>query len=350
MRQPRFNVFLPLLFVILAMLVAVSCSDDDKPTGSAPDPQWRWVAFGTQDYIWATQALGEYDNKLIAAGRYISAWDGSSWTKVAETYGIVMKLSNYNGLIAAGNFTKFYTETGDSIPLNYIASWDGTTWSPLGTGMNADVHGLTVWNGQLVACGNFTTAGGVNANRIAVWNGSTWAPLGSGWNETLDEVIVYNGQLIAGGGTRLIYWNGATWNNVPDQAGITQSGSTPAMTIYDGLLIRSGAFFFDGTEVGYIGAWNGSSWSKLGTGIDDYAWELTVYGEELIAAGRFTTAGGQVVNRIAAWDGTSWRPLGTGVDNDVLALGTWNNRLITCGSFTTAGDVTVEGGAAWGLQ
>ena len=36
------------------------------------------------------------------------------------------------------------------------------------------MYALTVYNGQLVAGGNFTTAGGVACNRIACWDGTSW--------------------------------------------------------------------------------------------------------------------------------------------------------------------------------
>ena len=44
----------------------------------------------------------------------------------------------------------------------------------------AQVCALTVYNGELIAGGWFTTAGGVTCNCIARWDGSAWQPLGSG--------------------------------------------------------------------------------------------------------------------------------------------------------------------------
>ena len=46
---------------------------------------------------------------------------------------------------------------------NFIARWDGSTWRALGSGTNSGVNALTVHNGELVAGGAFTTAGGVPA-------------------------------------------------------------------------------------------------------------------------------------------------------------------------------------------
>ena len=47
-----------------------------------------------------------------------------------------------------------------------IASWNGTTWSALGTGLSYYYdYALTVYNGELIAGGLFTTAGGVRVLR-----------------------------------------------------------------------------------------------------------------------------------------------------------------------------------------
>jgi len=62
-------------------------------------------------------------------------------------------------------------------------------------------------NGDLVAGGDFTTAGGLPANRIAKWNGSEWSALGSGLNSLVSGLnptvqalaVMPNGDLAVGG-------------------------------------------------------------------------------------------------------------------------------------------------------
>src|SRR5688572_27565773 len=58
-------------------------------------------------------------------------------------------------LVVGGSFTI----AGDVLAAR-IATWDGTSWSALGTGMSGTVSALTVYNGNLIAGGAFTTAGG----------------------------------------------------------------------------------------------------------------------------------------------------------------------------------------------
>jgi hypothetical protein len=67
--------------------------------------------------------------------------------------------------------------------------------------MDTAVRALAVYNGELIAGGYFTTAGGVTCNCIARWSATGgWQPLGSGMDYVVDALTVYNGELIAGGG------------------------------------------------------------------------------------------------------------------------------------------------------
>ena len=107
-----------------------------------------------------------------------------------------------------------------------FALGEGGTWSPVGQGTNNVVYALTVYNGNLIAGGLFVSAGGQPANRVAQWNGTSWSPLGVGINNninfaTVDALAVYNGNLIAGGNfgtagsgpaTAIARWDGANWH------------------------------------------------------------------------------------------------------------------------------------------
>lgn len=97
--------------------------------------------------------------------------------------GKVSALLVYGGeLIAGGHFT-----SAGGIPSSGIAKWNGSAWSALGEGVGGigdvdfgAVHSLAVFNGELIAGGNFKTAGGIGASSIARWNGAIWLPLGTG--------------------------------------------------------------------------------------------------------------------------------------------------------------------------
>src|SRR4030095_8157977 len=102
-------------------------------------------------------------------------------------------------LVVGGEFTIAGTALA-----NRIAACDPVTgaWSALGSGMNGSfVYALaTLPNGDLVAGGHLTTAGGVSANYIARWNGTSWSALGSGTNGNVYALTTLpNGDLVAGG-------------------------------------------------------------------------------------------------------------------------------------------------------
>ena len=117
-----------------------------------------------------------------------------------------------------------------------------------------------------------------------------------------------------------------------------RSSHVTALTVYDSKLIAGGCFTTaGGVTADYIAAWDGSSWSALGSGTGSPGLALTVYDGKLIAGGDFKTAGGVAAIDIAAWDGSSWSALGSGVNELVFALTVYDGKLIAGGPFTTAG-------------
>jgi hypothetical protein len=209
-----------------------------------------------------------------------------------------------NGDLVAGGY---FTSAGGA-SASSIARWDGTNWSALGSGTNGLVTALaTLPNGDIVAGGAFTSAGGVSVAGIARWNGTTWSALGSGMDASVNALATLpNGDLVAGG-----------W--------FATAG---------------------GVNASSIARWNGTNWSALGSGMSGfgnihYVSSLaTLPSGDLVAGGRFTVAGGVIASHIARWDGSSWSTLGSGTNNVVNALTTLpNGDLMAGGMFSTAGGV-----------
>jgi hypothetical protein len=281
----------------------------------------------------------------------------------------VLALTSYNGeLIAGGRFT-----TAGGAPCYNIARWDGTSWQALGVGRwgGSAVDALTVYNGELIAGGSFDTAGGVTCYNIARWDGTRWHALGTegtGMNSMVWALTVYNGELIAGGwfttagGVSANYiarWDGTNWQLL----GTGRAGGWPpvyvsALGVYNGELIAGGRFeTAGGVSANNIARWNGTIWQPLGTGMaggSNYhdVCALTVYNGELIAGGRFGTAGDVPVFEIARWDGANWQALGAGMGGaaypGVFALTVYNDELIAGGDFYTAGGNPANNVAHWG--
>ena len=257
--------------------------------------------------------------------------------------------------------------------------------SALGSGMSGNggssgsVHALAAYDdgggSALYAGGGFLTAGGVTVNGIAKWDGSSWSALGNGMNNStfgVGSLAVHddgNGATLCVGGdfttadglgvNHLAAWDGSSWTSV----GSGVNNTTRALAAYDdgggpalyagGLLIAAG-----GGVVNYIAKWNGTSWTALGSGMGGAT--LGVYalaahddgsGPALFAGGDFTTAGGTAASRIAKWNGTSWSAVGTGMSSTVYALTVHDDgggpELYAGGAFTTAGGVSANGIAKW---
>jgi hypothetical protein len=178
--------------------------------------------------------------------------------------------------------------------------------------MDARVYALAVYNGELIAGGDFLNAGGAPANRIARWNGTAWLPLSSGMDGLVVSLCVYNGSLIAGG-----------------------TFSTAG-----------------GVAANNIARWNGTSWQALGSGMTGILWpyvnqvkSLAVANGELVAGGRFTTAGGVAANNVARWNGATWAPMASG-GIDVTAMTVHNGQIVATG-ITISATYTWHTVATW---
>jgi len=261
------------------------------------------------------------------------------------------------GLVTAWGYAKAHAD--DCAP-----AWDNAIGQPgMGGVGGGGVHALVVWNGNLFAGGNFTSAGNSEfAYRTARWDGSAWNHFNAGLNARVNAMTVFDGQLIAGGyftdsgGTTvngIASWTSSNWPWQPLGSGVTWENKYPgdvhALTVYNGELIAGG--YFDtagGVPSNSIARWNGTTWQPLGSGmIYDEVYALTVYNGELIAGGSFSTAGGVPANSIARWNGTSWQPLGNGVNGDVYALSVYEGELIVGGAFYTAGTLSASNIARW---
>jgi hypothetical protein len=98
-----------------------------------------------------------------------------------------------------------------------------------------------------------------------------------------------------------------------------------------------------GVPANYIAKWNGSSWSALGSGMNNWVQALAVSGSDLYAGGSFTTAGGTTANSIAKWNGNSWAPLDSGMGGSFPSV--W--ALAALGSDLYAGVRSRRRAAPW---
>ena len=341
-------------------------------------------------------AGGEFTTAGGVAASNIAKWDGQAWSALGAgipgfavpsvVYPVsaleVMDQGGGPELYVGGNFA----EAGGQ-PASHIAKWDGTSWSPLGPGISGSqfydsgqiraLRSFDDGSGPLLYVGGwFYKAAGLGANFIAAWDGTTWSPLGTGLSRYVDTLAVYDdgsgealyagGQFLSAGSVVLNHigrWNGTSWSPLGSGLGkspILFDDEVYALAVFDdgsGPALYAGGSFFDAggvPEADFIAKWDGTSWSAVGTGMDDRVVALAALddgtGPALYAGGDFRTAGGQTVQGAARWNGTSWSALGN-LDAPAWDFAAFDDgsgpALFACGDFTIADNKVVNYVARW---
>ncbi|HEX6813495.1 MAG TPA: hypothetical protein VF384_17885 [Planctomycetota bacterium] len=352
---------------------------------------WSTFGSGTNDEVDALAVLPNGD--LVAAGEFwlangipvnfIARWNGTTWSPLgAGVDGKVSALTVLpNGDLVAGGW---FSLAGGS-PANRIALWDGSTWSPLGSGTSGPAGGgtggssgppipgglvlalTTLANGDLVAGGTFTTAGGVAAPRIARWDGASWSPMCSSLAPTQDASVtalvrLANGDLVAAGtfsavdgvpANNIARWNGATWSPL----GLGTSSRIDGLAVSpNGDLFAGGVFQQAGTvPANRVARWDGTNWSPLGSGASSYVSTLVVAPNgHVFAGGYFSSVGGVASRGLGVWNGTSWSATFSGsgglggADAPVVAQALLpNGDLVVGGAFLNIGGIAANRIARW---
>jgi hypothetical protein len=301
-------------------------------------------------------AGGSFDDAGYVQASSIARWNGVEWSPlgsgVNDRVSSLLSLPDGN-LLVGGMFT-----FSGGVKTNGIGRWTGLGWSPLGSGVAAapaylhgDVQALArLPNGDLIADGRFSIAGGVSVRNIARWNGSTWSAIGNGLSDAVYALATRsNGDIIAGGefAGRFALWNGTSWV----YPGLGLNGAVQAVVVLpNNHFVAAGLFdTAGGVNVSNIARWNGATWSPLGTGMNGSVNALLLLPNgDLIAGGEFTTAGGVNARSIARWNGVNWSPLGAGTDR-ITALSMLPNGDVVAGgrALYSAGGVAVAYLARW---
>jgi hypothetical protein len=175
-------------------------------------------------------------------------------------------------LIAGGDTISPFTRIGQ---YNLATS----TWTTLGTGgANGAVLALALYNGEIVASGNFTSIGGVST-RVARWTGTTWVAMGTEIDAIARVLRVdQTGTLYIGGSftNNLLRWNGTSWETLPNY---TASGAVFAL-----VFTRTNVLYAGLTTSPYLQRWDGNSTEDLSSAVSVavYALELAPNGTHIV--------------------------------------------------------------------
>jgi len=288
-----------------------------------------WSALGGAPYV----RLDGVDSLAAANGHlYVGTYDpsveccvddfnGSTFTGLGAGGNANMDSDVYavlpvaGGLYAGGNFG--FAGSGAA---QGVAFWNGTNWSALGSGLGTDqgyaVRALAQFNGQLYAGLGFTLGSGPTASSLAVFDGANWNPVGA-IDGPVYALQVLNGTLYAGGlfahvgasaANSVASFDGSNW--APLGVGVTEHG-TPGLVLAfataGGRLWLGGQFDDAQGAAHSVAQWNGSVYVLPGVdaanGIEA---EGTIYGiafagPDLVVAGQFGAAHGQVSSAIARY-------------------------------------------------
>lgn len=340
--------------------------DDDGP---GPRPPGLYCA-GSFDHA----GYYTYATPLVPHLQGIGRWDASGWSQLGFGFsfpfgtGTVKSTCEYDedgpgvippALIVGGNFA-----VAGGLQVNNIARWDGDNWSAMGSGFNFVVGAVAVFDEDgdgpaipsLFAAGAFRQSGNTILNGIARWNGAEWVPVGGGLFQSTSLTIPTPGwatslcifdsdgngperpSLIVGGffarcgstlARNIAKWDGAAWRPLGAGCGTATTGtnvSELAVIDFDRLgplpprIVASGGFVSaGGVTASKIAMWDGSSWSSMGSGLNDlpntmFSFDPDADGpmmDSLLVAGDYvTSAGGTPVPGFATWNGSAWAPLG----------------------------------------
>lgn len=319
----------------------------------------------------------------------IAFWDGIRWASlpsgnsgpdIEDGEVFAFAIDRNNNIYAGGRF-----RTAGGHPANNIAKWNGSNWDSLGNGISGGwsnrpvvVCALAVDKlGNVYAGGCFEQAGTIRVNNIAKWDGVKWDSLNYGINptwynnmySTVRSLIVdKDNNLYVGGEFNkfdfltetgpLAKWDGRKWSTVGNRLwgaypGAHDIGIVSTMAIDNrGDLYVGGSFeVMNGSpDTRFLAKWDGTDWAAIGGGVSRRVYSIVFDRNNILfAAGEFTRAGSDSINKIAMWDGKKWSGLGTGITNgSVKTLFTdLGSNVFAGGTFDHIGGIAAENIARW---
>jgi hypothetical protein len=214
--------------------------------------------------------------------------------------GAVNDMFMYNGeLIAAGNFSQADGQPANNIA-SYISGFAGFLWIETFGGTNGPVYALDTLNYQLIAAGEFSIAGTSSVNNIARLGDNGWEAMGSGIFGKVNDLEWHEGELYAAGDFQFI-----------------QGGPANAD----------------------IAKWNGLEWMPLGWGTNGSIHALRSSPDGLLFAGDFTEAGNASMLNVGKMFGGVPESLGLGIDAAANDIELWNNKPVIAANLKHQGEV-----------
>ncbi len=310
---------------VILLLLAWSSSAVGEGAASWSD------AFDIQGVIGEIHALEAWNDGLLIGGSFHQAgsvrasnaaiWTGSEWEALADFDGPVLEWAIFQGqLVAAGQFRQV-----DSTPAQSLALLSSEGWTALGAELeNRDdpdrciVRTVLAQDDRLFVGGEFTHAGDQLANGFAVWDGTEWTGLGAGL--------------------------------IPQYDGVP--ATVEALASFESGVAVGGSFrgTKDVSSSGLI-HWTDAGWASIDGGVDGVVLALRPTDAGLAVGGNFRRDDLDVPLRsFGIWDGASWETMGariTGIDPTIWDIEFYGEDLVLAGAFSNVGGLGINKIAWW---
>jgi hypothetical protein len=327
--------------------VSAAVNQNVEAASTDRDVQGHWVMIGGAGLPYNfLRSMAAYDGTVVAAPELNSFYAlvilrGDRWVPFLD-FGSVGKLNSAAVGAAGSSDCEFYQiDVGNYDRYLVYAGGTHCTCSENSALRRLEDSGWAVWLGcstpacleqqTTTACSEVrwfkslgTTIVAVgridnSPQRLIEWRDGQWMPVGPARDGLISDVALFQGsfviaaqeQLAGAWKSRVLQLGTGGWHDVGATATPSPEGSLAGVTVYRGALIAFGGFTsVDGMEATGIAAWDGTSWSPLGTGVDGGAISSVVeYQSNLIVSGTFLAAGGMPAPGLALWDGRRWQAL-----------------------------------------
>lgn len=268
---------------------------------------------------------GDFDQYAGVPASNIMRWDGNAFSAIGGGVGVsgrvlATAVAPNGNLIVGGTF---YSAGGS--PAQFIAQWDGNWWSTFGSGLPGYAHHVAVaGSGEVFAVVGFD-----------VWrfNGMTWVIEQTGASMATRKIVRRSDGSLVFFGFHQVPGSQAQYAGpvVYDGTGYSLlDPSTPIGTTH-GVVMPNDDLVVSGTlnNISGIYRWNGTTWSLLSTESNT---PLAVTAEGDL----FAVFQG---NQVSRWNGSTWDVVAIGSVNGAISNleFTASRDLLIAGSFTTAG-------------
>jgi len=256
-------------------------------------------------------------------------WDGVEWAALdRDSSGAsVTSLAWFDDGAGLAMYAGVRTQI-DGVPAQGLAKWDGQSWSEVPgcpvewptIAVHDDGSGPAIW------------ALGSNSVELATWDGQAWTlhaleARSVYWSWRLQSVVLNGSPELVwldrlSDGAAVWRWDGVDGEKIAEVSGGWANDLIgDSSGLFGGGLIGAGTFIRAGeTPAACVAAFDGSTWSPLGTGdvgngapatrailsVGD-EWGGAIGGRVYVGA---DAAGGEPSGGIAAWDGSRWERIG----------------------------------------